>query len=210
MTHQACPDCDSVVVLAVPDRGNGKCRSCHGIGTAHDLGSTFTGQRSPCSHCKGSTKCQTCGGSGTIPAKVKRPRAQTDTNPFDDKIAVRALCPGCGDVDWFEWKFLGKLTDQVCGCSWYVGSGTYTRQQLRAVIQSGGKMAKDLTRGVAGEESLVGGLVGKLIGGFGGVVIGIAFRLPFAIIMVPIQAIVRISVSKCGTQASAKSAVSGS
>lgn len=129
---------------------------------------------------------------------------------MDDKIAVRVLCPGCGDVDWFEWKFLGKLTDQVCGHSWYVGTGTYARQQLRAVIQSGGKMAKELTRGVAAQKSLLDRLVGKLVGGFGGVVIGIAFRLPFAIIMVPIQAVVRISVSKRGSPVSAKSAVSGS
>src|ERR1700722_8382514 len=94
MTHQVCPDCDSVLVLAVPSRGNGKCRSCHGIGLAHNLGTTLSGERSSCSRCKGSTKCQTCGGSGTIPVKLKRPHAQTDTNPFDDKIAIRASVSG--------------------------------------------------------------------------------------------------------------------
>ena len=68
-------------------------------------------------------------------AKAQRPHADAELNPFDEKVAVRTECPNCEDTDWFEWKFLGKLTDPVCGHSWYAGSGMYTLRQLSGVFE---------------------------------------------------------------------------
>jgi uncharacterized protein YqgC (DUF456 family) len=87
---------------------------------------------------------------------------------------------------------LGKLTDPVCGHSWYAGSGMYTLRQLSAVFEMAGRFVKYMNHGVSGE----GAWIGKLLGGFMGVVFGIAFRLPFAVIMIPFQAVVRASSQK--------------
>jgi len=187
---QRCADCDSVV-LTIPERGDGRCRHCHGSGSIHSPATTFTGQRDKCSDCSGTGQCQTCGGKGMVTARDRpaRPHAGSDDNPFDDKVAVRAQCPNCGDTDWFEWKFLGRLKDPVCGHDWFVDVGTYTLQQIRAIFESARKSTKYMTSGVSGE----GAWIGKLLGAFLGIVIGIAFRLPFALFMIPIQAIVRQS-----------------
>ena len=75
--------------------------------------------------------------------QVRKPAA--DINPFDDKVAIKTVCPNCGALDWFEWKFLGRLTDAICGHSWYAGSGTYTLMQIRAAFAAGGKGAKYLS-----------------------------------------------------------------
>ena len=122
--------------------------------------------------------------------EVRKPAAEM--NPFDDKVAIKTVCPNCGALDWFEWKFLGKLTDPVCGHSWYVGSGTYTIRQIQAVFESAGKMAKYMTAGVPRQ----GAIVAKIAGWMTGVVFGFAVRLEGAVFMIPIQAAVGLCQPK--------------
>jgi hypothetical protein len=95
---------------------------------------------------------------------VRKPAAEV--NPFDDKVAIKTVCPHCGALDWFEWKFLGRLTDAICGHSWYAGSGTYTLMQIRAAFAAGGKGAKYMTSGLSGGQ---GAWIGKGMGWFIGV-----------------------------------------
>jgi hypothetical protein len=121
--------------------------------------------------------------ASTAPA---RPHAQDELNPFDDKVAVKVHCPECGALDWFEWKFLGSLTDPVCGHTWYVGSGFYTAMQIRAAFAAGGRFAKHLTSGVSGE----GAWIAKALGWFMGIILGLAIRLELGVLMIPVQALV--------------------
>ena len=122
-----------------------------------------------------------------LAADRPRPHASSEANPFDDdKIAIRTHCPKCGDVDWFEWKFLGRLTDPICGHTWFASSGMYIFQQFRATIAAGSKYAKYLTANVRGE----GAVLGKVAGWFMGITLGAAFRLTFAVFLIPIQALV--------------------
>ncbi len=123
----------------------------------------------------------------------QRPHADAELNPLDDKIAIKICCPNCGAIDWFEWKFLGKLTDPVCGYSWYVDSATYTLQQIRASIQFGGKMAKYLSPGKSGEQ---GAWIAEILAQFTGRTLGTGARLMYGLIMVPIQAAVRLFHAK--------------
>jgi DnaJ-class molecular chaperone len=59
MTVLTCPDCDS--------SGEGNCRSCHGKGkTLSDKSFGTFGAELPCSQCKGSGDCPTCGGTGEL------------------------------------------------------------------------------------------------------------------------------------------------
>jgi hypothetical protein len=116
--------------------------------------------------------------------QVRKPAA--DINPFDDKVAIKTVCPNCGALDWFEWKFLGRLADPICGHSWYVGSGTYAAMQIRAAFAAGGKGAKYFTSGVSGGE---GAWIGRALGWFMGVILGLGIRLEFGILMIPIQAL---------------------
>jgi Tfp pilus assembly protein PilF len=119
--------------------------------------------------------------SARIP--VRKPAAEV--NPFDDKVAIKTVCPHCGALDWFEWKFLGRLTDAICGHSWYAGSGTYTLMQIRAAFAAGGKGAKYMTSGLSGGQ---GAWIGKGMGWFIGVLLGLGIRLEFGVLMIPIQA----------------------
>src|SRR5947209_7647019 len=113
-----------------------------------------------------------CGGTGIVSISDKpRPHANSELNPLDGKVAVRTQCPRCGAIDWFEWKFLGKLADPVCGHAWYAGSGTYTSRQISAISEMSGKFIKYMNHDVSGE----GAWIAKVLGGFTGVVFGIAF-----------------------------------
>ena len=192
-----CSECSDPGIL----RANGKCRSCHGMGKIGTIADDVAGGKQSCSRCNGSGRCPRCGGTGLTLAvpPAPRPLARAELNPFDDKIAVRVSCPNCGDLDWFEWKFMGKLTDPVCGHTWYVDSALYTGQQFRAVFKAAGRSSKYMTAGLRISN---GAAVAKIAGWATGVTFGIAFRLPCAAIMIPLQAIVRTSSSrKLRTQA---------
>ena len=114
--------------------------------------------------------------------EARKPAAEL--NPFDDKVAIRTVCPNCGALDWFEWKFLGRLHDPVCGHSWYAGSGIYAAMQIRAGFGAGNKFAKHITS-QAGE----GAWLLKAPFWCMGLIIGLAIRLEFGLLMIPVQAI---------------------
>lgn len=61
-----CPDCDNIVILSFPERGNGECSRCHGTGEVWALDTPLTGNNDPCHECDGSGVCVTCSGSGEI------------------------------------------------------------------------------------------------------------------------------------------------
>lgn len=122
--------------------------------------------------------------------EVRKPAAEL--NPFDDKVAIKTVCPNCGALDWFEWKFLGRLKDPVCGHSWYAGSGTYAVMQIRAAFAAGNKGAKYFTSGVSGE----GAWIAKAMGWFMGVTLGLGIRLEFGVLMIPIQALAGLCQAK--------------
>ena len=188
---EQCPDCASGGVFGV---GNGKCSKCYGGGKAGTIADDIAGGKPSCPRCHGTGQCPTCGGSGLVSgsAAPARPHAHAELNPFDDKVAVRVYCPKCGALDWFEWRFLGKLTDPVCGHTWYVGSGTYTLMQLRAGFAAGHRFAKYLTSGVSGE----GAWIAKAMGWFMGVILGLGIRLEFGVLMIPIQALAGLFQAK--------------
>jgi hypothetical protein len=126
-------------------------------------------------------------------------KGDAELNPFDDKVAIKTVCPNCRELDWFEWKFLGRLTDPVCGHSWYAGSGTYALMQLRAAVQFGGRFGKYMTSGKSQSRSAGEELVGSLIKGMFwifGALIGIGIRLECAVLMIPIQALAGLFQTK--------------
>lgn len=67
-----CPDCNSVVILSIPERGDGKCRHCYGRGW---VAIPILGEKAPCPFCHGSAQCKRCGGGG----RVQDPPKSTDT-----------------------------------------------------------------------------------------------------------------------------------
>lgn len=125
------------------------------------------------------------------PADTVRKEA-ADLNPLDDKVAIKTVCPNCGALDWFEWKFLGRLTDPVCGHTWYAGSGTYALMQVRAAFGAGRRFSKYMTSGISGE----GAWIAKAMGWFIGTILGIGMRLEFGLLMTPIQAIAGLCQSQ--------------
>jgi len=188
--QQQCPDCQLGGLFG---KGNGKCSNCYGGGKVGTIADDIAGGKRSCPRCHGTGKCPTCGGSGLVSGStasasstLARPHAKDELNPFDDKVAVRVHCPKCGALDWFEWKFLGKLTDPVCGHTWYAGSGTYGLMQLRAALAAGGKFSKHMSSGTSGGQ---GAWIAKAMGWIIGLILGIGFRLEFGILMIPIQAI---------------------
>lgn len=192
--QKQCPDCAAPGILL---SGNGKCAKCYGGGRVGTIADDVAGGKWFCPICHGSGKCQTCGGTGLVASdrEPQRPHADAELNPFDDKIAIKTVCPKCGALDWFEWKFLGKLTDPVCQHTWYVGSGIYILQQSRAIFQAGNRFARYMTSGISGQ----GAWVGKIVGWFCGMVFGIAFRLEGAILMIPVQATVGLCQDRTKT-----------
>jgi len=123
-------------------------------------------------------------------APVRKPAA--DVNPFDDKVAIKTVCPHCGALDWFEWKFLGRLTDPICGHSWYAGSVTYTLMQIRAGFSLGRKYAKYTTSGTSG----VALWPAKAFFWFLCLLLGLGVRLEFGVLMIPIQALAGLFQAK--------------
>lgn len=101
-----------------------------------------------------------------------------------------AACPKCKAEGAYKWQFLGKLTHPECNKSWYVDPGTYIGSQLKAVFRTGaeigGGMASDAEK--KGEKGYF-----EMFFGF---VMGMMIRLPFALMMIPVQAVVSLSQSK--------------
>lgn len=105
-------------------------------------------------------------------------------------------CPNCNAVGAYKWHFLGKLSHPDCGWSWYVGPGAYTGAQLKAVFRTG----MNLSAEAYGDAEKKGEKAGGCLGAVFSFILGICFRLPFALIMIPIQAIVSLSQNKPESQ----------
>lgn len=99
-------------------------------------------------------------------------------------------CPKCNASGTFKWHFLGKLTHPPCSESWYVPPGTYSVRQLKAVFRTGRNMGGEMSMDAEkkGEKGYA-----EMIFGF---LFGAAFRLPFAVLMMPIQAVASLSQKK--------------
>lgn len=125
-------------------------------------------------------------------------RLEEEGNLYTLKYALEKFideaCPKCGRTGAFKWHFLGKLNHPDCGWNWYADPGTYIVQQLKGVFRTGaeigGEMIADSEK--KGER---GGCL-EMIFGF---ILGVCFRLPFALLMMPIQAIVSLSQKNPGS-----------
>lgn len=102
-----------------------------------------------------------------------------------------ASCPNCNASGVFKWHFLGRLKHPECGWSWYVGIGTYAVEQLRAVFRTGMEISAD-----AANDAEKRGEKHGCISIIFEVLLGVFLRLPFAILMIPIQAIFSIAQKK--------------
>ncbi len=103
---------------------------------------------------------------------------------------VGGSCPKCGESGSFKWHFLGKLVHPKCGLTWYINPGAYIAAQLTAVFRTGVEI------GVDAAEPDKKGEGGGFIGGVFGFLMGVSIRLPFALLMIPIQAIVSLTQAK--------------
>ena len=107
---------------------------------------------------------------------------------------VTGVCPKCGGAGAFKWHFLGKLRHPNCGWSWYVSPGTYIGAQLKGIFRTGMEIGGDVLADSEGK-----GESGGCLGAVFGFIMGVCFRLPFALLMMPIQAIVSLCQKKPGS-----------
>ena len=123
-----------------------------------------------------------------------RQRLTQEGNPKSLAYALGDFIPGactkCNASGMFKWHFLGKLTHPSCSKSWYVPPGTYIGRQLGAVFRTGGELAGGAISDAEkkGEKGYAEGIFSFLIGA--------TFRLVFAVLMIPIQAVVSLSQKK--------------
>jgi len=99
-------------------------------------------------------------------------------------------CPKCGTNGAFKWHFLGKLKHPDCGWSWYMGPGTYIGSQMKAVFRAGFEIGAEMSDDAEkkGEKGILEAIFGFLC--------GVSIRLPFALLMIPIQAVVSLAQQK--------------
>lgn len=102
-------------------------------------------------------------------------------------------CPRCDATGAYRWHFLGKRIHPNC-TSWYIGPGEYAGEQFGSVFRSGMSAAAEIGADAEKKGDKAGGCVGAI---FGFLFVGI-FRLIFAVLMIPIQAIVSLSQKKVG------------
>lgn len=101
---------------------------------------------------------------------------------------VPATCPGCAAEGIFRFHFLGRLRHPDCNTSWYLPPGTYSSIQLRAVFSAG----MDAGVGMKSDSDRKGERGGWLVGAMG-FLFGSVTRLVFAVVMIPIQAVLSLS-----------------
>jgi hypothetical protein len=94
-------------------------------------------------------------------------------------------CPECGVGGFYKRHFLGRLTHRPgCGFSWHISPLRYALVQfgacLRFSLGAGFDLSSDDEK--KGKNGCLSGIFGFLFGLF--------LRLPFAILMIPIQTIV--------------------
>jgi hypothetical protein len=120
-------------------------------------------------------------------------------NPANGKTLSYAMedfldetCPSCKTAGAYKFHFMGKLKHTPgCEWSWYIGPGTYASTQLRKSLRAGMSMGGDIMSD-AEKKGERGGCIYAIFG----LIFGTLFRLVFAILMIPIQAIVTLTQSK--------------
>jgi hypothetical protein len=103
---------------------------------------------------------------------------------------INDTCPNCSATGAFKYHFMGKLRHPHCGWSWYVDPGTYIASQFKAVFRTGAELGGDMIADAEkrGERGCGGAIVGFILGAI--------IRLPFALVMIPIQLIFSLSQRK--------------
>lgn len=107
-------------------------------------------------------------------------------------------CPNCSATGAFKWHFLGNLRHPNCGYAWYVEPGSYIGAQLRGVVHTG--MSAGAGMSDQEKESKAAGCMAGLLG----FMFGAIFRLVFAVVMIPIQAIFSLTQKKPESKSAAK------
>ena len=101
-------------------------------------------------------------------------------------------CPQCKVMGAYKFHFMGNLKHNPgCGWSWYVNPGTYSATQLGKVFHAG----MSAGGGMMNEAEKKGDRGGCIYAIFG-FIFGSLFRLVFAILMIPIQAIFSLTQRK--------------
>jgi hypothetical protein len=98
-------------------------------------------------------------------------------------------CPNCNAGGAYKWHFMGKHNHPDCGFSWYISPGAYTAEQFKGVFRSGVSAAV-YENDQKGDKS--GGCLYAILS----FMFVSLFRLVFAILMIPIQAIFSLTQSK--------------
>ena len=100
-------------------------------------------------------------------------------------------CPNCGAVGLFRWAFLGHLTHD-CGASWHVSTWAYFARQVGRSVGWGKSFAIESATGSDDDGSLGAAIAGLFIALIG-FVLGVSIRLPFGLLMTPIQGVVKLT-----------------
>lgn len=103
---------------------------------------------------------------------------------------LQGSCPNCNTPGAYKWHFMGKLKHPDCGWTWYLGPGKYVAEQLKAVFRAGFGLGSDM------HEPDKKGEGGGCLGAIFGFILGFFVRLPFALLMIPIQAVVSLTQQK--------------
>ncbi len=104
---------------------------------------------------------------------------------FATRDFVGSSCPQCSEAGRFKPHFLGRVVHRPgCGRSWHVSPLVYAGIQFKACFHRGLEMGFGMAED--DEKKGKGGFLSTIFG----FVFGLLLRLPFAILMIPIQTIV--------------------
>ncbi len=107
------------------------------------------------------------------------------TLSFATRGFVASSCPQCSEAGLFKHHFLGRLVHRPgCGRSWHVSPLIYMGIQLKSCFHTGLEMGYGMAED--DEKKGKGGCLSTIFG----FIFGLLLRLPFAILMIPIQTIV--------------------
>jgi hypothetical protein len=110
---------------------------------------------------------------------------------------VDEACPNCQAAGKYRFHFMGKLNHSQCGWSWFLGPGSYSAIQIGKVFRTG----MELGAGTASKaEEDRGGCLSQFFGMIFGFILGVIVRLPFALLMIPVQALFSLSQPKPQTK----------
>lgn len=104
------------------------------------------------------------------------------------------ICPKCAAAGFFKWNFLGKFKHTGCGYEWYSDTGTYAKKQMLDVLAFWSEMVFSPfadPKNSFMEKIGIACLMAML-----SIFVVVMFRLPLALVMIIIQAIVSLTQKK--------------